>query len=745
MARTKLASGDVLYNQEFDDALESFSKVFHLRKHKAGSVEIKTSSHSKGIIGSDKRKYILDLANSQPLDVEFATGNYDGVPESERYPHRQTLVRNELVDKWWANKLDESKLDFNKAFEENKFAINPDAYVVEGVEDSLVMDISKYLNNDVLPSVVNEYAAGNLTVPYDGDHLTESLHKNGINMRYLGKLISLAEKEYESQIEQHKTKLAGVMAGNEDHEKWEKEYLAKVEKQIKERQEKINKLVHEGKEIPEELKGDLKLDENDIRKPTKGEAVIVNKDQICCLIKVSQLEIVARSLKHILRDYSKGLPVSLVPSVVAYFFNLLFGTSYNSSPEVEIVDEFFLSTNFSFKDLSRGDLLKAIQGQAKRRFIYDLSEEALEDLCAKPFALIRAVSKRFGIQLLNKEYFFNSEEYETFKQSQDKKTRSKLSKPLSTFSANDITVIPTIKDGDYRSLTGDNFWNQGAAILNEKEADGLVLLSQALKIKEEVNGTVHQSVAESYMAMSTIYHTLKRIPEAITFCRRACGIYERTCGVDSFEVLRCLTNLAVLELSNKSPSNAAVVLQRILCTMNALCVTIHPATINSYTMLQQASLACKDARLAIEVLKKLSSTILEIEDGQHSLAYGYNQSRIGDLYVTMKDYTSSLKAISEAKNVFTRELGVNDETTAQCRQWVQALEGLLQSQKQQQTLNQQQTAANSAGTTRMRKQKNSKNDEKPRPDLANKSVDELLSFIEGPSSKKSKGKKGKKN
>ncbi|SCU92015.1 LAFA_0F07382g1_1 [Lachancea sp. 'fantastica'] len=741
------STGEILYNQEFDDALESFSQLLHLKSHKIGKADIKISSHSKGIVGADKRKYILDLANSHPLDVNFVRKFYDGVEENERYPHRQALIRNDLVDKWWANKIETAGISFEKAFEEKMFAFNTDAYVVEGIEDPLVEEISNYLTNEVITEVVKEYASGSTSAPYDGDHLTDSLHKNGINMRYLGHVVELAEKELKEQENKHKAKLAEVEAGNQEYENWEKEYLVKIEGLIKERQAKINKLVGEGKDIPEELKGDLKLDDSEIRKPTKSEPVVVNRDHLLCLISVGHLEIAARSLKHVFRDFARDLPVSVISSLVAYFFNLLFGSRYEEAPLPEILDEFYSQTEFSFSKITRAQLFEAAKEQARKRFRFDLSDQILEDLCQQSFSLMRAVSKKFGVQWVNRDYFFTMEDFENFKQTQDKKIRSKLTAPKYTFSPTDLAVIPVVKDGQYQSLSGDNFWTQGSTLLNERQEDALVLLNQALTIKEEVNGIVHPSVAESYMAISTIYHTLNKLPDAVSFCRKACIIYERTKGTDSFELVRCLTNLAILEVSNKSPYNGACVLNRVVSTVNALNLTVHPAIINAYTMLQQASLASKNAPLAIEVMKKLSTTILKIEDGHHSIAYGYNQSRIGDLCVTLKDYTSSLKAISDAEAVFTRELGLNDETTAQCKQWVTGLRNVLQHQKQQQNLSQTQSAVNSgptpATTRKVKAPKAVKKDEKPNLELVNKSVDELLNYIEGDSAKKSKGGKKK--
>lgn len=735
-------SGKILENQEFNDAIDSFAKIFHLKEHVTGGAKIKFSGQSKGIIGSDKRKYILDLANSHPFDVEFARQYYDGIPAADRYPHRQTLIRHELIEKWWITKAEQAGADIEKAFESNEFSFNPDAYYAEGIEDPVVEEISKYLSSEVLPHVVRDYAAGNLTAPYDGEHLTQSLHKNGINMRYLGEVISLTEKELLAQIEQHEKKLKEVEKENQDHEAWEKEYLLKIEKLIKERQEKINKYVQAGQEVPKELAENLKLDENEIRKPTKGEPHMVNRDQLYCLLNVSQLEIISRSLKHVLRRYSKELPVSVVPSLISYFFNLLFGVTYNDHPQVEFSDSFYSNGSFSFTKVTRESLVNEITTQAKLRFRFELTNDVFEKFSRSPLALIRSISKKFGIQILNKDYFYTKDEFEDFKQSQDKKIRNKLVAPTSTFSPDDLLVIPIIKGGDYQSVVGDDFWNQGAALLGEKQEEGLALLTQALAIKEEVNGSIHSSAAESYLALSTIYHKLGKVSEAAVLCRKACIIYERVFGVDSFEMLRCLTNLAILEIGNESPYNAAVVLQRIVNTLDTVCPADHPAVVNAHTMIQQLAMATKDVKLTIDVLKKLSDLILKIDGGERSIAYGYNESRIGNLYATIDDLNSSLKAIIEAREVFTKELGLNDQTTVQCKQWISGIENLIQSKLQQKKLNQQQASVNNAPTHNSKKNsKNSKKGEKPNPEIANKSIDELINFIEGGSAKKTKSKK----
>ena len=45
-------------------------------------------------------------------------------------------------------------------------------------------------------------------------HLVDTLHKNGINLRYLGKFIELVQTELSKQVAQHTEKLKTVAEGN---------------------------------------------------------------------------------------------------------------------------------------------------------------------------------------------------------------------------------------------------------------------------------------------------------------------------------------------------------------------------------------------------------------------------------------------------------------------------------------------------------------------------------------------------
>ncbi|AGO10502.1 AaceriABR050Wp [[Ashbya] aceris (nom. inval.)] len=736
------ASNKVIADAEFGTSLDDFAKVFHLSKHEVDGVELKVASTSKGVVGFDKRNYLLDLADNNPLDVGFARENFDAISdENSRYPHRQTLLRHELVEKWWFSKVGDTGSEMEAAYEEGKFSYNPDAYKIEGIEDETVIELSDYLRKEVVPTLVKEVADGSITAPFNGEHLVDIMHKNGINVRYLGRVIELAEQELEAQRALRETHLQEVEADNKEFAEWEANYLKHIESLIKERQETIQKLLAEGKEIPKELTEELKLDEKEIRQPHEKEGVAVNNDQLSVLITLAHVEIISRSIKHVFRKYCQELPAVVIPTFIAFTLNLLFGHRYNETPSAEFATD-GSDAEYAFTKLTREQLLLEVSEQAFLRFRHKLPSGWEIRYEKTPFALLRPICNKFGIQLLNKDYFFTKEEYETWRQVQDKKIRSKLVEPVSTFSINDFSVRPIIKVATLNTGVSDDYWAQGAYMINEqeKQATALALFAQSIAYREEASGYVHPTVAESYLALSTIYSKLEKKSEAVAMCRKACAIYERVCGFDSFEMVRSLNNLAMLEMANESPYNAALCLKTIMSILSVVTPVDHPATINSYSMLHSMCSSLQNTPSTIKVLNKLGEIIVEI-DGQKSLPYAVNESRLGNLYASIGDYKRSLGCIKSCHELFSKELGANHKTTVECKSWIAGIENLIESTSQSKALAASKAAAAAKNMERKPAQK-----QQQTADLREKSIDELINFINGgnTSNKKSKKKKNAK-
>ena len=105
---------DVVANTEsFVPLFEKMSRAMRVKKHNVWDKEGKrhelvASVETKGLLGTDGRKYVLDLYRTTPLDVDFLEKHWKGVEgeEAEKgYPHRMAVLRPELVESFWKSKM----------------------------------------------------------------------------------------------------------------------------------------------------------------------------------------------------------------------------------------------------------------------------------------------------------------------------------------------------------------------------------------------------------------------------------------------------------------------------------------------------------------------------------------------------------------------------------------------------------------------------------------------------------------
>ncbi len=102
----------VAENKAFVPTFSQVSKAFRVKRHnvwdKEGKKhELEGSVETKGLLGTDGRKYILDLYRLTPLDILWLDAYWsdsDGQgtkPKEHNYPHRMAVMRPELVEAYW--------------------------------------------------------------------------------------------------------------------------------------------------------------------------------------------------------------------------------------------------------------------------------------------------------------------------------------------------------------------------------------------------------------------------------------------------------------------------------------------------------------------------------------------------------------------------------------------------------------------------------------------------------------------
>jgi protein TIF31 len=444
---------------KFHELATLLAKHLHYTEHTVKDEEGKeyklcTSLETKGLLGSDGRRYLLDLYRLFPVDIEFQEEECDEAKAKAKglppYPHRMTLLRPELVDLVWEHhfrtwmsekvakiqeeqkkkkeqeekekaeakeedgevqeleaesrpeaKNSETKAEVAKPAEktdeddskqvkidvtEFQFNLNPDAFtplsnlvqVDEAVEreNANVREASQFLRKYCIASLVRDLITYQVT-PVDGMALTNAMHRRGINMRYLGAILS-------------------------------------------------------------------KLDE-------------FNNKSLNHIKELITQEMVVRASKHILRRLLKTTPARWSADCIAHFLNCLLGRNLNKAPKAEYQGK----QPVAYAKLTPESLQEQLHEEIKLRFRYnvpcftDFIERELRKL-----PTLREIALRVGIQIVARDYNFGSPD--SVKPGKQKQSQS------TTFTAQDIVnILPVVKEAPFRSHFADEAFEAGKVSLGQ--------------------------------------------------------------------------------------------------------------------------------------------------------------------------------------------------------------------------------------------------------------------------------------
>ena len=124
------------------------SKALRVKKHDVWDKEgkkhtLEGSVETKGLLGTDGRKYVLDLYRLTPLDIVWLEAHWvdgsdaESKPKEHNYPHRMAVLRPELVEAYWRLKMTEFiKNEVEKRRNESEKFRKPDVIAGEGAKTS---------------------------------------------------------------------------------------------------------------------------------------------------------------------------------------------------------------------------------------------------------------------------------------------------------------------------------------------------------------------------------------------------------------------------------------------------------------------------------------------------------------------------------------------------------------------------------------------------------------------------------
>jgi len=766
----------VAADEKFVPVFEKLSKALKVKKHavwdKTGKrFELEGSVETKGLLGTDGRKYVLDLYRITPLDIGWmeecgtALNSPDQKIDASRsaYPHRMTVLRPELVDAYWKSKM---RVWANDELESRRQARK---------------DTAKLDHQEVERQTVRKHAHGGPVADQQLDSQNDSSTE-----------IAKAADVDDERIDISKFIFAlnpDAFAGQEPQTDAEKDEWLKDEQEVKVACEFLRATV-----LPE-LIHDLK--EGDVGFPMDGQSLtkLLHKRgiNIRYLGKIAELaegkrleslriisvqEMVSRGFKHVASKYLRYLPIPLTSSCVSHLLNCLLGTGLNPNPKAEIDEKMaalYPEADLGFQEVSPETLKEEVELQISRRYRYTSEGNWIGHI--KSLQLLREICIKLGLQLEMKEYRFTAQELNGMAETKSmtngsdkengvtghstgskKKKKARDGSPASiasgyttstTFAPDDIlNITPVIKEASPRSSLAEEALEAGRiSIMQNQKKLGQELLLESLSLHEQIYGIIHPEVARVYNSLSMLYYQLDEKEAAVELARKAVIVSERTLGVDNAETLLNYLNLGLFSHASGETKLALNYVKHALELWKVIYGPDHPdsiTTINNAAVMLQNLKEYHESRLWFES----SLRICEDVYGKNSINAATLLFQLAQALALDQDSKAAVNRMRESYNIFLTELGSNDKNTKEAESWLEQLtQNAVSIAKHAKDVQARRIRAGILGQTHPQPQVGqtaeaaSGRDPRNSMGLDSRSIDELLKFIEGSDQKTKSAKK----
>uniref|UniRef100_A0A8C8IXT4 Clustered mitochondria protein homolog n=1 Tax=Oncorhynchus tshawytscha TaxID=74940 RepID=A0A8C8IXT4_ONCTS len=666
----------VVSHGKYLELLERTSRPLKVQRHnvlneKDESVELCSSVECKGIIGNDGRHYILDLLRTFPPDLNFLPVEGEELsPESVRqgfprqHRHRLACLRQELIEAFVEHryllfmKMAALQLMQQKANKESKMAtltennspeaaedsipglaqakelaeslaaedgsevvlnackavgsisntsfdirFNPDIFSpgVRFPEDSvddiqkqkqLLKDAAAFLVSCQIPSLVKDCLDHN-ALPMDGATLTEALHQRGINVRYLGNVLEFVDKT-----------------------------------------------------------------------PAKA--------QLEHFYRIGISELITRCAKHIFKTYLQGVELSALSAAVSHFLNCFlssFPDAVAHLPADELVSRRKNrkrrnrvpggGDNTAWASLTPSELWKNIVSEAQSYYNFTLhcenADQVVEKYGLQKITLLREISIKAGIQILIKEYNFDSRH-----------------KPA--FTEEDIlNIFPVVKHVNPKASDAFHFFQSGQAKVQQGYLkEGCELINEALNLFNNVYGAMHVEICACLRLLARLNYIMGDHHEALSNQQKAVLMSERVLGVEHPNTIQEYMHLALYCFANGQLSTALKLLYRARYLMLMVCGEDHPEMALLDSNIGLVLHGVMEYDLSLRFLEN-ALAINSKYHGPRSLKVALSHHLVARVYESKAEFRSALQHEKEGYTIYKNQVGEAHEKTKESSEYLKYL------------------------------------------------------------------------
>nr|XP_046169947.1 clustered mitochondria protein homolog isoform X2 [Oncorhynchus gorbuscha] len=458
-------------------------------------------------------------------------------------------------------------------------------------QKQLLKDAGAFMVSCQIPSLVKD-CLDHSALPMDGATLTEALHQRGINVRYLGNVLAFVDQT-----------------------------------------------------------------------PAKA--------QLEHFYRIGISELITRCAKHIFKTYLQGVELSALSAAVSHFLNC-FLSSFDAVahlPADELVSRRKNrkrrnrvpggGDNTAWACLTPSELWKNIVSEAQSYYHFTLhcenADQVVEKYGLQKITLLREISIKAGIQILIKEYNFDSRH-----------------KPA--FTEEDIlNIFPVVKHVNPKASDAFHFFQSGQAKVQQGYLkEGCELINEALNLFNNVYGAMHVEICACLRLLARLNYIMGDHHEALSNQQKAVLMSERVLGVEHPNTIQEYMHLALYCFANGQLSTALKLLYRARYLMLMVCGEDHPEMALLDSNIGLVLHGVMEYDLSLRFLEN-ALAINSKYHGPRSLKVALSHHLVARVYESKAEFRSALQQEKEGYTIYKNQVGEAHEKTKESSEYLKYL------------------------------------------------------------------------
>ncbi|XP_028857470.1 clustered mitochondria protein homolog isoform X3 [Denticeps clupeoides] len=459
-------------------------------------------------------------------------------------------------------------------------------------QKQLLKDGAAFLVSCQIPSLVKD-CLDHSALPMDGATLTEALHQRGINVRYLGTVLEFVDKT-----------------------------------------------------------------------PARA--------QLDHFYRIGISELITRCAKHIFKTYLQGVELSALSAAVSHFLNCFlssFPDAVAHLPADELVSRRKnrkrrnrvpgAGDNTAWASLTPTELWKNVVSEAQSYYNFTLQcdnvDLVVEKYGLQKITLLREISIKTGIQILIKEYNFDS-------------------RHKTAFTEEDIlNIFPVVKHVNPKASDAFHFFQSGQAKVQQGFLkEGCELINEALNLFNNVYGAMHVEICACLRLLARLNYIMGDHPEALSNQQKAVLMSERVLGIEHPNTIQEYIHLALYCFANGQLSTALKLLYRARYLMLMVCGEDHPEMALLDSNIGLVLHGVMEYDLSLRFLEN-ALAINSKYHGPRSLKVALSHHLVARVYESKAEFRSALQHEKEGYTIYKNQVGESHEKTKESSEYLKHL------------------------------------------------------------------------